>query len=79
MKKKERRDKVATILNILIILWAFTGTVLMLFFRGGDALLASSGAENLKYFTVLSNEFCGLVAVWSLIQTLRHKERPMIL
>ena len=79
MKKKERRDKVATILNILIILWAFTGTVLMLFFRGGDALLASSGVENLKYFTVLSNEFCGLVAVWSLIQTLRHKERPMIL
>ena len=51
----------------------------MLFFRDGDALLASSGVENLKYFTVLSNEFCGIVAVWSLIQTIRHKDCPVLL
>ena len=55
MKKKESREKAVTILNALIIWWAFVGTVLMLFFRDGDALLASSGVENLKYFTVLSN------------------------
>ena len=79
MKKEERRAKAAAVLNILIIAWAVIGTILMLFFRDGDALLASSGVENLKYFIVLSNEFCGIVAVWSLIQTLRHKERPMLL
>lgn len=79
MKKEERRAKAAAVLNILIIAWAVIGTILMLFFRDGDALLASSGVENLKYFTVLSNEFCGIVAVWSLIQTIRHKDCPMLL
>ena len=64
MKKEERRAKAAAVLNILIIAWAVIGTILMLFFRDGDALLASSGVENLKYFTVLSNEFCGIVAVF---------------
>ena len=79
MKKEERRAKAVTVLNILIIAWAVIGTILMLFFRDGDALLASSGVENLKYFTVLSNEFCGIVAVWSLIQTIRHKDCPVLL
>ena len=74
-----RRTKAAAILNILIILEAVVGTVLMLFFRDGDALLASSGVENLKYFTVLSNEFCGLVAVWTLILAVRRKAPPMLL
>lgn len=72
------RAKVAAILNILIIIEAAIGTVLMLFFRDGDALLASSGVENLKYFTVLSNEFCGLVAVWALFRAVRRKAPPML-
>ena len=74
-----RRAKAAAILNILIILEAVVGTVLMLFFRDGDALLASSGVENLKYFTVLSNEFCGIVAVWTLILAARRKAPPMLM
>lgn len=73
-----RRAKAAAILNILIIIEAVVGTVLMLFFRDGDALLASSGVENLKYFTVLSNEFCGLVAVWALFRAVRRKAPPML-
>lgn len=73
------RAKVAAILNILIIIEAAVGTVLMLFFRDGDALLASSGVENLKYFTVLSNEFCGIVAVWALILAVRRKAPPMLM
>ncbi len=73
------RAKVAAILNILIIIEAAVGTVLMLFFRDGDALLASSGVENLKYFTVLSNEFCGIVAVWALIRAVRRKAPPMLM
>lgn len=76
---RSTRAKVAAILNILIIIEAAVGTVLMLFFRDGDALLASSGAENLKYFTVLSNEFCGIVAVWALIRAVRRKAPPMLL
>ncbi len=78
-KDNPNRAKVAAVLNILIIIEAVVGTVLMLFFRDGDALLASSGVENLKYFTVLSNEFCGLVAVWTLILAVRRKAPPMLL
>lgn len=76
---RSTRAKVAAILNILIIIEAAVGTILMLFFRDGDALLASSGVENLKYFTVLSNEFCGIVAVWALILAVRRKAPPMLM
>ena len=79
MNDTSTRAKVAAILNILIIIEAAVGTVLMLFFRDGDALLASSGVENLKYFTVLSNEFCGIVAVWTLILAVRRKAPPMLM
>ena len=78
MNDTSTRAKVAAILNNLIIIEAVIGTVLMLFFRDGDALLASSGVENLKYFTVLSNEFCGIVAVWTLIRAVRRKAPPML-
>ena len=73
------KAKAARVLNILIIAMAVVGTVLMLFFRGNDATLQASGIANLKYFTVLSNEFCGIVAVYSLVRRLRGQEQPMLL
>ncbi len=72
-----RFQKLAFLLNVLIVIFAVTGTILMLFFRDGDQLLQSSGIANLKYFTVLSNEFCGIIAVYSLICRLRGKPQPM--
>lgn len=75
----DRKAKAAKVLNILIIAMAVVGTVLMLFFRGNDATLQASGIANLKYFTVLSNEFCGIVAVYSLVRQLRGQEQPMLL
>ncbi|MBQ6660357.1 MAG: hypothetical protein IJM57_02875 [Lachnospiraceae bacterium] len=72
-----RRKMIALVLNILIIVFAVTGTILVLFFRINDLTFASSGIDNFKFFTVLSNVCCGIIAVFSLIQRLRGKAQPM--
>jgi len=76
--KTERKRKIAFILNLLVIAFAVIGTILMLFFRGNNEELLAEGIENYKYFTVLSNEFCGIIAVVSLIWSLRGKPQPML-
>ena len=75
---RERNRRIAFILNLLVIAFAVTGTILMLFFRGNDEELLADGIENYKYFTVLSNEICGIIAVVSLVQSLRRKTQPML-
>ena len=57
------KRKIVLILNIIIVALAVVGTIIMLQNRPSETGLTASGAENLKYFTVLSNEFCGIVAV----------------
>ena len=74
----EQNRKCAFILNIAVIVFAVAGTVLMLFFRGDSEELLAEGIENYKYFTVLSNEICGIIAVVSLVQSLRGKPQPML-
>ena len=74
----ERKRRIAFFLNCAVIVFAVTGTVLMLFFRGNNEELLADGIENYKYFTVLSNEFCGVIAVVSLIRSLRGKAQPML-
>lgn len=76
--KAERKRKIAFILNLLVIAFAVIGTILMLFFRGNNEELLAEGIENYKYFTVLSNEFCGIIAVVSLVWSLRGKPQPML-
>ena len=68
---------ISLLLNILIIVFAVIGTVLVMFFRINDLTFASSGIENFKFFTVLSNVCCGIIAVVSLICRLRGKAQPM--
>ncbi len=54
--------------DIVIVLLTIYATYIM-FTRAGDGTgLMSAGFNNLKYFTVLSNEFCGVVAAMSLIR-----------
>jgi len=74
----ERKRRIAFYLNCAVIVFAVTGTVLMFFFRGNNEELLADGIENYKYFTVLSNEFCGVIAVVSLIRSLRGKAQPML-
>ena len=61
------------ILDTLIILCVAYGTWLMLT-QGGDGTgLKSSGLENLKYYTVLSNLFCGIVAFAEMVAYICRK------
>ena len=74
----ERNMKYAYILNVAVIVFAVVGTFWMFFFRGNSEELLAEGIENYKYFTVLSNEICGIIAVVNLIRTLRGKPQLML-
>ena len=76
---KDRRSIFSVILNILIVVFAAVGTVIMLSNQGDGTGLASSGITNLKYFTVLSNEFCGITAALWLVFFLLGKKFPPVL
>ena len=63
------KKKIDFIINILIFAFTIVGLVIMFTPKGNDgSLLSSSGLENLKYFTVLSNILCGVVAGIFLLQ-----------
>ena len=78
MKNKNINDLIVIILNICIVIFTGIGTYLMWVNTDSDAGLMSSGFANLKYFTVLSNLFCGIVAVIYLIFRLRSKELSIL-
>ena len=68
-------DKRIIIIDSLIVICVAYGTWLM-FTRGGDGTgLISSGLENLKYYTVLSNLFCGIVALAELVAHISRKSK----
>lgn len=57
------RKKVVIVLNILMVICLVTGLGIMVLRSGSEGeLLTSSGWANLKYYTVLSNIFCGVIA-----------------
>lgn len=78
MYRRNRKEVISYVLLGLIVAFAVIGTILMLFFRGNDQTLSSSGVENLKYFTVLSNECCGIVAAVCLVCKLLKRPQPML-
>ena len=61
------------IIDTLIIICVVYGTWLMLTHGGDGSGLISSGFENLKYYTVLSNLFCGIVALAELVAYVGRK------
>ena len=71
---RDMRGNISLIFNILIVAFTITGTVIMMGKAANGTGLTSSGLENLKYYTVLSNEFCGLVALlWIVCRLLKIK------
>ena len=82
MKNKiTKRQIISIIMNCLVIAFTVTGTVVMLSPRVSPegAVLASRGWRNLRYFTVLSNEFCGIVSLLWIVRTVRGKTFPALL
>ncbi len=65
MNKKEQTIKI--ILNILIVLLCVIGTIVMLTGKPEEASLTASGIENFKFYTVLTNIFCGIASLIDLI------------
>ena len=59
---KEKQNKAVIFLNAVIVLFTVIGLVFMLTGNAKDGALQSSGIENFKFYTVLSNVFCGIVA-----------------
>ena len=60
MNSKSRTVEI--VLNLIIVVFTVTGIILMLTSQPEEGALQSSGFENFKYYTVLSNVFCGLVS-----------------
>ncbi|MBQ6095738.1 MAG: hypothetical protein IJL09_10080 [Lachnospiraceae bacterium] len=57
------RKKFVIVLNILMVACLVAGLVIMVMHNGTEQeLVASNGLENLKFYTVLSNIFCGVIA-----------------
>ena len=77
--KRNIREDFQAALNIAIIAFVGAGTKIMLENTDAGAGLTASGAENLKFFTVLSNEFCGIVAVLWVISYIFSKKFPTVL
>ncbi len=67
------------ICNILIVVLTLCGIYAMITNHASGTGLTDSGWKNLKYFTVLSNIFCGIVAAVKAVFVLIKKEFPVFL
>ena len=61
MSKKNSTAEI--ILNIIIIIFTIVGIIFMLTGKTEEGALQASGIENFKFYTVLTNVFCGIVAM----------------
>ena len=61
------------VLNLIIVILVIVGTIVMMLSKASATGLMGSGIENLRYYTVLSNEFAGIVAACQLIALYRGK------
>ena len=75
---KSVRKNVHIAFDVLMVIFVIIGTVIMLTGNKPGSGLTASGIENLKFFTVLSNEFCGISALICLIFDLKKKEYPVL-
>ena len=55
------------IFNLILVILTAIGIVLMVTGKSEEGALQSSGIENFKFYTVLTNVFCGLIALIYLV------------
>lgn len=69
------------ILNLIIVIFTVIGIILMLTSEAEEGALQSSGIENFKFYTVLTNVFCGIVAsvflVFKILKKVTEKIRVL--
>ena len=66
------------ILNVIMVIFAVIGIVLMLTGKPEEGALQSTGIENFKFYTVLTNVFCGIIAATYLAFILLKKDTDKI-
>ena len=66
------------ILNLIIVIFTVIGIILMLTSEAEEGALQSSGIENFKFYTVLTNVFCGIVASVFLVFEILKKDTEKI-
>ena len=77
MNRKEHKT-FEIILNLIIVIFTVIGIILMLTSKAEEGALQSSGLENFKFYTVLTNVFCGIVASVFLVFKLLKKDTEKI-
>ena len=77
MSRKEHKT-FEIILNLIIVIFTVIGIILMLTSKAEEGALQSSGFENFKFYTVLTNVFCGIVASVFLVFKLLKKDTEKI-
>ncbi|MCR5837396.1 MAG: hypothetical protein K6G88_12905 [Lachnospiraceae bacterium] len=71
--KGNTKQLISLFLNIVIVILTFVGIYLTFFVRTKDGYFLTKGISNFKYFTVLSNVFCGAVALIYLIELITRR------
>ena len=79
ISSNDKREYALIIFNVLIVIFVTIGTIVMLNNHDSATGLTSEGIENFKYFTVLSNVFCGIVALLYLIFKIKDKKIHILL
>ena len=78
---KKGQSTAEIILNAVIVIFTVIGIILMLTSKAEEGALQSSGFENFKFYTVLTNVFCGIVAsvflVFKLLKKVTEKIRAL--
>ena len=64
---KNAHSKTEIILNLIMVIFTVTGVILMVTGEPQEGALQASGLENFKFYTVLTNVFCGIVAAIFLV------------
>ncbi len=76
---KNKREKLSIFFNILIIIFVGCGAVISMNTATPGTGLSVKGIANLKFFTVLSNLFSGVVAVLWVIFCFLGKKFPILI
>ena len=58
----KKNSTAGIILNVIIVIFTVIGIIFMLTGKPEEGALQSTGIENFKYYTVLTNVFCGIIA-----------------
>lgn len=76
---KNTHSATEIILNVVIVIFTVTGVILMLTGTPEEGALQASGIENFKFYTVLTNVFCGIVALTYLAVLILKKNTEKML